>query len=99
MHKVTETPHLLIPLSDGTKLAARLWLPEEAGPVPVILEYLPYRKRDGTAARDAYTMPYLAAHGYACIRVDFRGQGESTGLWDAEYSAQEMADGLEVIEW
>jgi predicted acyl esterase len=54
--------HTLIPLKDGTKLAARIWLPEDAeqNPVPAILEYLPYRKRDGTYERDALTHPYLA---------------------------------------
>ena len=35
-----------IPLPDGRKLAARIWLPE-TGPSPAILEYLPYRKRGG----------------------------------------------------
>ena len=50
-----------IPLSDGTRLAARIWLPEDAesNPVPAILEYLPYRKRDGTSERDALTHPLL----------------------------------------
>ena len=45
-------------------------------PVPAILEYLPYRKRDGTSQRDALTHPYFAGHGYACVRVDMRGNGE-----------------------
>ena len=64
--------HTLIPLKDGMTLAARIWLPEDAeqNPVPAILEYLPYRKRDGTYERDALTHPYLAAHGYAGVRVD-----------------------------
>jgi predicted acyl esterase len=55
--------HTLISLKDGTTLAARIWLPEDAeqNPVPAILEYLPYRKRDGTYERDALTHPYLAA--------------------------------------
>ena len=54
--------HTLIPLKDGTTLAARIWLPDDAeqNPVPAILEYLPYRKRDGTYERDALTHPYLA---------------------------------------
>jgi hypothetical protein len=44
--------HTLIPLKDGTMLAARIWLPDDAeqNPVPAVLEYLPYRKRDGTRA-------------------------------------------------
>src|SRR5207237_10514707 len=39
-----------IPMSDGTKLAGRLWRPEDAerNPVPAIVEYIPYRRRDGT---------------------------------------------------
>ena len=93
--------HMLIPLKDGTKLAARIWLPEDAeqNPVPAILEYLPYRKRDGTYERDALTHPYLAGHGYAGVRVDLRGSGESTGLPFDEYAQQEQDDGVEVIAW
>ena len=93
--------HTLIPLQDGTKLAARIWLPEDAdqNKVPAILEYLPYRKRDGTHERDALTHPYLAGHGYAGVRVDIRGSGESDGLlWD-EYAQQEQDDAMEVIAW
>jgi predicted acyl esterase len=91
----------LIPLKNGTTLAARIWLPEDAerNPVPAILEYLPYRKRDGTYERDALTHPYLAGHGYAGVRVDIRGSGESSGLLLDEYSEQELADGVEVIAW
>ena len=52
--KVREIENTWIPMPDGTKLAARIWLPEDAedDPVPAILEYLPYRKRDGTVDRD-----------------------------------------------
>jgi predicted acyl esterase len=48
--KVREIENLWIPMPDGVKLAARIWLPEDAedDPAPAILEYLPYRKRDGT---------------------------------------------------
>jgi predicted acyl esterase len=93
--------HTLIPLKDGTTLAARIWLPDDAeqNPVPAILEYLPYRKRDGTYERDALTHPYLAGHGYAGVRVDLRGCGESSGLLFDEYAKQEQDDGVEVIAW
>jgi len=69
---VREIENLWIPLSDGCRLAARVWLPEgaEETPVPAILEYIPYRKRDHTVERDARTHPYFAGHGYACVRVD-----------------------------
>ncbi len=99
--KVRETPNLFITLRDGTKLAARIWMPADADkkPVPAILEYLPYRKRDGTHVRDALTHPYLAGHGYACIRVDMRGNGDSDGLMADEYTQQELDDAVEVIAW
>ena len=59
--KVVEAPDMGIVLADGCRLSARLWMPADAGddPVPAILEFLPYRKRDGTVARDALTHPYL----------------------------------------
>jgi putative CocE/NonD family hydrolase len=93
--------HLLIPLSDGNRLAARIWLPDDAerDPVPAILEYLPYRKRDGTCERDALTHPYLAGYGYAGVRVDIRGSGESDGLLFDEYAKQEQDDAVEIIDW
>ena len=93
--------HTSIPLKDGTRLAARIWLPDDAehDPVPAILEYLPYRKRDGTYERDALTYPYLAGHGYAGVRVDIRGSGESDGVLSDEYALQEQDDALEIIDW
>ena len=99
--KIREIENVFIPLRDGTKLAARIWLPEDAeqNPVPAILEYLPYRKRDGTPERDALTHPYFAGHGYAGVRVDMRGTGESDGILLDEYLKQEQDDCLEVLEW
>ncbi|MFV1497371.1 CocE/NonD family hydrolase [Phaeobacter sp. JH20_02] len=88
-----------IPLPDGRKLAARVWLPALPGAAPAILEYLPYRKRDGTAARDETTHRVFAAHGYACVRVDIAGTGDSQGRFDDEYSEQELCDGEEVLKW
>ncbi|MDR5865177.1 CocE/NonD family hydrolase [Halomonas koreensis] len=90
-----------IPMADGTRLAARIWRPEdaEAHPVPAILEYLPYRKRDLTAARDVQSHPYWAGHGYAGVRVDIRGTGESDGVLTDEYLPEELADGVAIIEW
>ncbi|MFQ5351226.1 MAG: CocE/NonD family hydrolase, partial [Thermoanaerobaculia bacterium] len=93
--------HCWIPLADGCRLAARIWLPRdaEAQTVPGILEYIPYRKRDATAWRDEVTAPYFAGHGYAYLRVDIRGNGDSDGLMSDEYTAQELKDGTEVIAW
>ncbi len=100
-HKTKEVENLWIPMSDGKKLAARMWIPVDAEkkPVPAVLEYLPYRKRDGTILRDALTHPYFAGHGYAAIRVDMRGCGDSDGVMLDEYAKQEQDDALEVIAW
>jgi putative CocE/NonD family hydrolase len=90
-----------IPMRDGARLAARIWLPDnaDAEPVPAILEYIPYRKRDFTRHRDSVMHPYVAAHGYACIRVDLRGSGDSDGVLTDEYTQQELDDGCDVIAW
>jgi len=90
-----------IELSDGTRLAARIWLPEDADerPVPAVLEYIPYRKRDMTRVRDERMHRFFASHGYAGIRVDLRGSGDSDGVLADEYLQQELDDGVEVIEW
>ena len=101
LRPIIEEENVWIPLSDGTRLGARIWRPADAtdDPVPAILEYLPYRKRDGTAPRDEKNHPFIAQHGYACIRVDMRGSGESDGLMFDEYALQEQDDALEVIDW
>ena len=98
-HSVRVVETEWIPLADGTRLAARLWLPKGAGAVPAILEYLPYRLSDGTQASDHQQMTWFAGHGFACARVDIRGTGNSGGIIEDEYSEQEQLDGLEVIEW
>ena len=90
-----------IPLKDGVRIASRQWIPDgaDSSPVPVVLEYIPYRKRDLTRARDDRTGHYLASHGIAFARVDLRGTGESDGVLQGEYTRQEHADALEVIDW
>ena len=99
--RVTEIEHTWIPTRDGTRLAARIWLPEgaEHDPVPAILEYIPYRKRDLTRGRDATHHPYFAGHGYACVRVDLRGAGDSEGVLVDEYLPVELDDGEDVLAW
>jgi hypothetical protein len=98
---IREIENTWITLNDGTRLAARLWLPANAEhvPVPAILEFLPYRKNEGTALRDSAMHPYVAGHGYACVRVDMRGSGDSDGLLYDEYLQQELDDAVEVIAW
>ena len=90
-----------VTMSDGCRLALRIWLPEdaEANPVPAVLECMPYRKRDFTRMRDEPLHHYFAGHGYASIRLDLRGSGDSDGLLEDEYLQQEQDDALEVLDW
>ncbi|SFR78121.1 hypothetical protein SAMN05216203_3003 [Marinobacter daqiaonensis] len=97
--EIMEEANVWIPMPDGTRLAARIWRPKNGKPVPAILEYIPYRKRFGSAPRDEMMHPYVAGHGYACVRVDIRGSGESEGLLEDEYLQQELDDGCEILRW
>ncbi|GAB6057201.1 CocE/NonD family hydrolase [Desulfonatronum parangueonense] len=99
--KVTVHENIFIPMADGVRLAARLWLPEDAeiNPVPLILEYIPYRKRDLSRLRDAQIHHYYAGHGYACLRVDIRGSGDSEGVLTDEYLEIEQSDGEQILKW
>jgi len=90
-----------IPVRDGTRLAARLWLPEgvPAERFPVVLEYIPYRTFDRYRALDDRWGAILATHGIAFVRVDIRGSGNSEGLLLDEYLSSEQEDGIDVIHW
>jgi putative CocE/NonD family hydrolase len=102
-HSVRLMKNVLIPLSDGTRLAADLFMPEpghggENGPYPAVLEYLPYRKDDFMAGT-ANVHRYFAERGFASIHVDIRGTGGSEGVAADEYTPQEQRDACEVIDW
>ncbi|QKD02480.1 CocE/NonD family hydrolase [Mesorhizobium loti] len=88
---------LWITLADGTRIAATLWRPRTEGKVPVVVEMVPYRRRDGTVARDIDIHPWLAGHGIACARIDIRGSGDSDGDLADEYLPREQEDACEII--
>lgn len=96
-----EDPDMGIPMPDGCRLSARLWFPRDAAakPVPLVPEYIPSRKRDGTLPRDALMQAYVARAGYPCARVDMRDNGDSEGLMANEYTPQKLSDACEVSAW
>jgi len=99
--EITQIETVWIPMPDGVRLAARMWMPTSAQPkaVPAILEYTPYRRRDGSRDRDDQIHTFLARHGYACVRLDIRGTGDSEGIIRDEYLEQELDDAVEAIAW
>jgi putative CocE/NonD family hydrolase len=91
-----------IPMEDGVRLAASLFLPEVVeggGAAPVVLEALPYRKDDATASYRPEYERLCGEYGYAVARVDLRGTGSSEGLATDEYPPSEQADLCQVIGW
>ena len=98
-YRVDVVEHVAIEMPDGQHLSARLWLPVTDEPVPAILEHLPYRKDDDKLPRDQSQLAWLAGHGYACIRTDLRGTGDSPGVIRGEYLAEELHDGAAAIAW
>lgn len=82
-----------IPLRDGTRLSATLYLPAgSAEPAPCIFALTPY-----TVHRNHFRASYFAAHGYFFLVVDARGRGNSEGEFRPQI--QEAQDGFDVVEW
>jgi hypothetical protein len=84
-----------IPLNDGTTLAADLYLPDSAGPHPVILEVTPYGRRSTFSSSVEHG--FWTGHGYAFIVVDARGTGASEGTHT--FMADARRDGPQIVEW
>jgi putative CocE/NonD family hydrolase len=101
LENVRRIDHVPVTMPDGVVLGARMWLPADtqAHPVPAILESHPYRKSDGTAVRDSALAPWFAEHGYAFVRLDIRGSGDSEGILEDEYLPQEQQDNAATIAW
>ncbi len=101
LYNVTSIEHNPIRLSDGVHLSARIWLPCHVNnnPAAAILEYIPYRKRDMVRVRDERNHVFFAQHGFASVRVDMRGSGDSEGYMEDMYGIRELSDAKEVIEW
>ncbi len=101
-HENIEIKETWIPMPDGIRLAASLFMPanrKTTTKLPVLLEYLPYRKDENRDGRFAL-FSYFVKQGYIVARVDIRGSGTSEGkLIEYEYTNQEQEDGETVIDW
>ncbi len=98
-HPIQTIDPAWIVAADGTRIATTLWRPVVAHKVPVVVEMLPFRRRDGTVFRDLEMIPYLVGHGIAYCRVDIRGSGDSDGILEDEYLPREQEDALQIIDW
>ena len=102
---IIKVEHIAITMKCGAQLYAHLWIPESIYSnktdikVGTIVEYLPYRKNDFTSVRDSIRHPYYVGYGFASMRVDMRGCGDSDGVIHGEYLLQEQNDNLEIFDW
>ncbi len=86
--------HREVPMRDGAKLYADVYLPRAEGRYPVLVVRTPYGvQRDGVHE----TMMKFAQRGYAVVMNDTRGRYESEGKW--EPFRTEAEDGYDTIEW
>ncbi len=94
--KVERRDAVAVPMRDGTKLIADLWLPAAPGKYPVITIRTPYgRRAEWTDAKGIGE--YFAGRGYAVLVQDVRGTGDSEGTF--AFLFQEINDGYDTIEW
>jgi uncharacterized protein len=87
-------------MDDGTRISLTVYLPATGeGPFPTIVESVPYRKDDTFHSVDWSTYAYLANRGFAGVRIDIRGTGNSSGILEDEYLEREQLDTLAVLDW
>lgn len=89
---------VMIPMRDGVRLSAYLYLPAEQGKWPVVFEQ---RYTNITGASTRRNSAELAARGFVVAMVNFRGAGESEGNY-VGYRALawgRQKDGYDVCEW
>lgn len=87
------------PMRDGCILRGDVWIPDGAGPWPVLLQRTPYRREDVHGAQYISGLEFQQAlrRGFAVMVQDTRGRFGSDGLF--EPFVHEAADGADTIAW
>lgn len=83
---------VMMPMRDGVRLAADIYLPECTQPVPTVLIRTPYGKETGASAYFRFVQ-----RGYAVVIQDVRGRESSEGEWLPMY--YEVEDGDDTLTW
>ena len=88
------TRNIMVLMRDGIHLATDLYLPEGAGPFPVLVNRTPYNKEgmEGSLEIQAYVDA-----GYAVVIQDVRGRYHSEGLFEPHQ--REIEDGEDCLAW
>ena len=88
-----------IPMTDGVRLRADVWLPDIRDAVPVLLQRMPYDKSSSSMSQHivGLEIPRALDAGFAVVVQDTRGRYASDGDFDA--FVHEAADGRDTIAW
>ncbi len=90
--RVRPVQTFMVPMRDGVRLAADVYLPEKEGPVPVVLVRTPYGK-----SNDAEPYYRFVQRGFGVVIQDVRGREDSEGEWMPMY--YEVEDGDDTLNW
>jgi putative CocE/NonD family hydrolase len=85
--------------TDGCRLSCDVYRPARSERSPALLEHIPYRKDDLHAADDRTLGIFMAREGFATVRLDVRGTGNSEGIAQDEYTREEQRDGVAAVAW
>lgn len=91
---------VMIPMSDGTRLAADIYRPGAEGKYPAIVERTPYNREESVILRTK-TPQFFAERGFVFVVQDVRGRFGSEGTWypfrDDGWGTNR--DGHDTIAW
>ena len=89
-----------VPMRDGVRLSAKLYVPDGRGPCPTVVNMMPYHKDGGASVGyNEDVTRYFAARGFAMVTVDVRGVACSDGEALAAFAESEWQDGYDLVEW
>ena len=83
-----------VPMRDGVLLSTDIYLPNDGGPFPVLLDRTIYNNQ---ADRGFQWVARFVESGYAVVMQDCRGRHDSDGEW--EPYIHEATDGYDTQEW
>jgi putative CocE/NonD family hydrolase len=95
---------VMIPMEDGTRLSADVYLPKTPGRYPVILQFSAYNRDLHTigvpkGTNEIGSPPIITGRGYVQVVVTARGIGRSQGELMRWHAESEVQDHLACVTW
>ena len=95
-----------VSMRDGVRIALRVYRPDAEGEFPALFAASPYQFETDDLPHSSKFLwrevgPvewYVREHGYAYVRMDVRGSGNSDGVYNF-LDREEQRDYYETIEW